>query len=133
MMPKATSQGGPRKVAPLIAWGCTVFFGGITAIALLPHLGVVLAAFSSNWYGTILPTSWTLGHFEGALGHSLTLLSIQNSLKYASLATVLDLVLGIGIAYVVTRTKIPVVISWTRWRCCRWLCRGWSWPLGISP
>ncbi len=107
MMPKATSQGGPRSVSPLAAWSCTAFFGGITLLALLPHVGVVLAAFSSNWYGTILPSSWTLDHFEGALGHSLTLLSVQNSLKYASLATVLDLVLGIGIAYVVTRTRLP--------------------------
>ncbi|PTX94118.1 ABC transporter permease [Spartobacteria bacterium LR76] len=107
MMPKATSQGGPRPLGTLAAWGCTAFFGGVTALALLPHLGVILAAFSSNWYGTILPSSWTLEHFEGALGHSLTLLSIQNSLKYASLATILDVVLGIGIAYVVTRTTLP--------------------------
>lgn len=107
MMPKAASQGGPRPLGRLAAWGCTAFFGGVTALALLPHLGVILAAFSSNWYGTILPSSWTLEHFEGALGHSLTLLSIQNSLKYASLATILDVVLGIGIAYVVTRTTLP--------------------------
>lgn len=107
MMPKAASQAGPRPVTLLRAWGCTAFFGGVTVLALLPHLGVILAAFSSHWYGTILPTSWTLGHFEGALGHSLTLLSIQNSLKYASLATLLDVVLGIAIAYVVTRTKLP--------------------------
>jgi len=107
MMPKATSQGGPRPMTPLAAWGCTAFFGGVTVLALLPHLGVILAAFSSQWYGTILPTSWTLGHFEGALGHSLTLLSIQNSLKYAALATLLDVVLGIAIAYIVTRTKLP--------------------------
>ena len=33
--------------------------------------------------------------------------SIQNSLKYASLATLVDLVLGIAIAYVVVRTKLP--------------------------
>ncbi|GAT33681.1 iron(III) transport system permease protein [Terrimicrobium sacchariphilum] len=107
MMPKATSQGGPRPVRRVAAWGCTALFGGVTALALLPHIGVILTAFSSNWYGTILPASWTLEHFEGALGHSLTLLSIQNSLKYASLATILDVVLGIGIAYVVTRTKLP--------------------------
>ena len=45
--------------------------------------------------------------FRDALGHSLTLPSIQNSLKYASLATLVDVVLGIAIAYVVVRTKLP--------------------------
>jgi iron(III) transport system permease protein len=36
----------------------------------------------------------------------MTLSSISNSLKYASLSTAADLVLGVGIAYVVVRTKI---------------------------
>jgi iron(III) transport system permease protein len=107
MMAKATSQGGPRKVSPLAAWSCTAFFALITFLAILPHIGVVLVAFSRDWYGTILPTGWTLDHFRQALGHDLTLPSIQNSLKYASLATVVDLVLGVAIAYVVTRTKLP--------------------------
>lgn len=107
MMAKATSQGGPRRVGPVMALFCTSLFCAITCIAILPHLGVILVAFSRDWYGTILPTDWTLGHFEDALGHSLTLPSIQNSLKYASLATLVDLVLGIAIAYVVVRTKLP--------------------------
>ena len=107
MMAKATSQGGPRRVGPVMALFCTSFFCAITCIAILPHLGVILVAFSRDWYGTILPTDWTLGHFEDALGHNLTLPSIQNSLKYASLATLVDLVLGIAIAYVVVRTKLP--------------------------
>jgi iron(III) transport system permease protein len=61
-----------------------VLFCAITCIAILPHLGVILVAFSRDWYGTILPTDWTLGHFsEDALGHNLTLPSIQNSLRNA--------------------------------------------------
>jgi iron(III) transport system permease protein len=63
-------------------------------------------AFSKDWYNTILPSQWTLEWFETALGHNLTLPSIQNSLKYAGLATLLDLVLGVAIAYVVVRTKL---------------------------
>lgn len=106
MMAKATSQGGPRPVGWLGALLCTGAFAGITFLAVLPHLGVILVAFSKDWYGTILPTGWTLSHFEAALGHNLTLPSIQNSLKYAGLATLVDLVLGIAIAYVVVRTKL---------------------------
>jgi len=107
MMAKATSQGGPRRVSPIAGWACTALFTLVTFLAVLPHLGVILVAFSRDWYGTILPTGWTLDHFRQALGHDLTLPSIQNSLKYASLATVVDLALGVAIAYVVTRTRLP--------------------------
>ena len=106
MMSKATSQGGPRKAGPVMGVFCTLSFCAIIALAILPHVGVILVAFSRDWYGTILPSGWTLEHFREALGHSLTLPSIQNSLKYASLATVVDVVLGIAIAYVVVRTKL---------------------------
>lgn len=106
MMAKATSQGGPRQTGMLGGILCTGFFCFITFLAILPHLGVILVAFSKDWYGTILPSGWTLSHFEAALGHNLTLPSIQNSLKYAGLATILDLILGIAIAYVVVRTKL---------------------------
>ncbi len=106
MMSKATSQGGPRKAGPVMGVFCTLSFCAIIALAILPHVGVILVAFSRDWYGTILPSGWTLEHFREALGHSLTLPSIQNSLKYASLATLVDVVLGIAIAYVVVRTKL---------------------------
>ena len=62
---------------------------------------------SKDWYGTILPDTFTLAAYEEALGHPLTLLSIKNSLVYASLATVLDIVLGVAIAYVVVRSTLP--------------------------
>ena len=107
MMAKATSPGGPRPLRPLAGWLVTAFFALVTFLAVLPHLGVVLVAFSRDWYDAILPTGWTLDHFRAALGHDLTLPSIQNSLKYASLATLVDLVLGVAIAYVVTRTRLP--------------------------
>lgn len=106
MMSKATSQGGARETGWLGGTLCTALFCFVTFLAILPHIGVILVAFSKDWYGTILPSGWTLSHFQAALGHNLTLPSIQNSLKYAGLATVLDLVLGIAIAYVVVRTKL---------------------------
>ena len=62
--------------------------------------------FSKDWYRTILPQSFTLQHYVLALGNHLTVPAIQNSLVYASLSTVLDLFLGVTIAYLITRTKI---------------------------
>ncbi len=106
MMAKATSQGGPRRIGTLAGLACTALFALVFFIAVLPHLGVILVALSNNWYGTVLPESLTLHHFEQALGHNMALPSIQNSLKYAGLAVLLDLVLGVAIAYVVVRTNL---------------------------
>jgi iron(III) transport system permease protein len=107
MTAKATTASGARTLGKLPALTCTAAFAGITALALLPHLGVVGVSLSADWYRTILPGSWTLDHYQTALGHYLTVPSIVNSLKYASIATVIDLVLGVTIAYIVVRTKLP--------------------------
>ena len=91
-----------------LGWGlaCSAAFALCIAVAVVPHLGVLLLSVSTDWYQTVLPESFTLKHFGEALGHELTLPSIANSLKYASLAVFLDLLLGIGIAYVTVRTKL---------------------------
>lgn len=89
-----------------LGWACTCFFAGVTFLAVLPHLGVVLLSFSHDWYGTVIPKTLTLEHYRGALGHELTLSSIANSLKYSSLAMLVALVLGIGVAYVSVRTRL---------------------------
>jgi iron(III) transport system permease protein len=67
---------------------------------------VVLVAFASDWYASVFPQHLTLANFELALGHPLTVPAIANSLKFASLSTLVDLVLGIAIAYVVVRSKL---------------------------
>lgn len=112
---RRTSTGGggrattAREVRLLpLNWGlaCTALFYAVTLVAMIPHLGVVLLSLSHDWYGTVRPEVLTLEHFHSVLGHNLTLSSISNSLKYASLATFLDLALGLGIAYVVERTQI---------------------------
>ena len=106
MLAKATSAGGPRPLPAARAWLCTAFFAAVTAVAILPHLGVVLVACSSDWYATVLPRQFNLHNFEIALGHDLTVPAIANSLKYASLATVIDLIAGVALAYVIVRSKV---------------------------
>lgn len=106
MMAKATSSGGPRALSRVRAWLCTALFAAVTFFAMLPHLGVLLVAFSREWYATVLPHDYTLENFRLALGHDLTVGSIANSLKFASLATVVDLLLGVAIAYVIVRSRI---------------------------
>lgn len=106
MMAKATSVGAPRRISTARAWLCTAGFAGVTFVAVLPHLGVILVAFSRDWYGRVLPQSYTLDNVRLALGHDLTVPAIANSLKFASVATLIDLVLGVAIAYVIVRTRL---------------------------
>ena len=106
MMARATSTGGPRTLRPTRAILCTTLFAGVTFVAVLPHLGVVLIAFSREWYASVFPHAYTLDNFRLALGHELTVGSIANSLKFAGISSVIDLVLGVAIAYVIVRTKL---------------------------
>jgi iron(III) transport system permease protein len=92
---------------PWQRWGISGFFAAITFVALLPHLGVIFVSFSKDWYQTILPESFSLVNYRDALGDVRTVTSIANSLKYSSLATILDLVLGVSIAWIVCRTQLP--------------------------
>jgi iron(III) transport system permease protein len=106
MMAKASHAGGARALSRLSAWGCTALFASVTLAAVLPHFGVILVACSREWYGSILPREYTLENFSLALGHDLTVPAIANSLKFASISTVVDVILGVAIAYVVVRTRL---------------------------
>ncbi len=106
MNTRATMGRQARRLSPFAGWLATLFFASVTAIAVLPHLGVILMSISGDWYGTVLPASFTLEHFHEALGDPLVVPSIQNSLFYATFSTIIDIVLGIAIAWVVVRTKI---------------------------
>ena len=97
----ATAVAGPRGLA------CSMLFLSICGFALLPQLGVFCVSFSKDWYRSIFPNALTLDHYIFALGNHLTIPAIQNSLLYASLSTCIDLFLGVAIAYLVTRTRIP--------------------------
>lgn len=87
----------------------TLAFLLVFLLAALPHIGVILGSVSQAWYRTALPSLWTLDHYGNALGHSLTLPSIRNSLVFSALAMGLDLLLGLAIAVIVVRSTL-------RWR-----------------
>ena len=106
MMAKATTAGGARALPAGRAWLCTTLFCAVTFVAILPHLGVVLVAFSRDWYSTVLPSGLTLANYRAALGNEYTVPAIANSLKFAGASTVIDVILGVAIAYVVVRTRV---------------------------
>jgi iron(III) transport system permease protein len=80
---------------------------GVIGAALLPHLTVIMRSFAQHWFFSVLPQQWTTANYAEIFGHGLTASSIRNSLFYSSLSAVLDLGLGVMIAWLLTRRRIP--------------------------
>lgn len=95
-----------RASAPvmLLAYGLVL---GISALALIPHAGVLLTSITSRWFLTVLPTDYTVQFYKDIFSHDLALLSIKNSLLLSSLSTIIDVVLGVSIAYLLARKRVP--------------------------
>jgi iron(III) transport system permease protein len=104
---KGTARRERRSLTGAGRWACTGFALLVLSAAALPNLAVLLLAASRDWYGTVLPSGFTLEHFRSALGHSLVVPSIAQSLRYVTLSTAFDLVLGFAIAWVVVRSNAP--------------------------
>ena len=84
-----------------------LLFIGTILVALIPHFGVVLTSISDSWFMTAFPDKYTFDHYKMVFIQELPSLSIKNSLMLSSLSTIVDLVLGILIAFIVTRKLIP--------------------------
>ena len=84
----------------------------ILALVLAPHLGLLLLSFATVWSFSPLPDGFTPAHYGRVFGESFVY--IKNTLLYASLAGVIDVVLGAGIAYLVLRTRL-VGRAWLDW------------------
>jgi iron(III) transport system permease protein len=81
----------------------------VLALALLPHLSVVLTSLSATggWYRSILPQQFTSSHYLAALTDDLAMPSVANSAIYASLATAVALVVGLGVGIIAVRSRLP--------------------------
>lgn len=104
--PRPKGRGAEVKLTGLKSLGCAMIFGAVFAVASLPHLGVILLSLSDDWYQTVFPLALKVDHYLEALGDPFVVPSIKNSLLYASGATLIDLVLGVAIAWVIVRSTI---------------------------
>ena len=80
---------------------------GVSALALIPHAGVLLTSITSRWFLSVLPTEYTTQFYKEVFSQDLTLLSIKNSLLLSSLSTIIDVVLGVSIACLLARKRVP--------------------------
>jgi iron(III) transport system permease protein len=99
--------GGGLMRRDLRAWekvGCYAVVIFILLLVLSPHIGLTLLSFGTVWSYSVVPDGFTLDHylriFESASQY------ITNTLLYAGLAALFDVILGTAIAYVVWRTGI---------------------------
>ncbi len=108
MYSKAARAADERPLPPIVAALASGLFALVCSLALLPHVGVIFTSLSGvgAWYDSVLPTSYTLHHFAEALGAPEAFGAIRNSLFLSLSAMMLDIVLGILIAYIVVRTKL---------------------------
>jgi iron(III) transport system permease protein len=83
-----------------------LLFGSVILLAVLPHVGVLLLGISDYWVNTILPESYTMRHLVFVITSPDTMGSIVNSLKYAGVSTVLDVILGSIAAWLIVRSRI---------------------------
>ena len=91
--------GGLKKVIAYMY--CTL----IASLSLITPTVITLAAFSRRWILTPFPTHWTLANFKFALFEAPSY--IKNTFLFSGIAMLMGIPLGLSIAYIVARTRVP--------------------------
>ena len=96
-------------------------FAVVAFLAMLPHLGVILYSFTPTaseagagwgepnhfgWYRTVIPSRYTLAGYHAVFNNPFIYGSILNSLQYAAISTVIDIIIGIAVAWLLVRTRV---------------------------
>ena len=92
----------------LTAWkraGAVGFLSTLMLLSFIPYAGVALASFSKGWSLTPLPLSYTLQHYERVIVE--TPKYILNSFLYSGLAVALCIAVGVPMAWVLARSRLP--------------------------
>jgi iron(III) transport system permease protein len=81
----------------------------VIGISIIPHLCVIFTSFSATgqWYRSVLPARWTLGHYGQALSDELAMPSVLNSIRYAALATLAAVGIALAAGVIVVRSNVP--------------------------
>ena len=111
-----TQKGGThiqrRRLTPLGSLAAYGWIGFVLLVALSPHLGVLLLSLAQVWSFSPLPDAYTLEHYASVFRDSSGM--IRNTLLYCGLAATLDVVIGVTVAYLILRTRLPAR-QWLDW------------------
>lgn len=107
MMSHGQTGQKPRQASRSLTSFIYFVIFGLTFIALIPHFSVVLTSFAERWFMSVLPQTYTTQFYGMIFEHRLTSVGMSNSLMLSSISTIIDIIAGITIAYLLVRTRIP--------------------------
>ncbi len=94
-----------RKLSHGESWLAYSVIALVLLVVLSPHLGLFLLSFARVWSFSVLPDDYTLANYATVFADSTGM--ITNTLLYCGLAATIDVVIGVAIAYLILRTRIP--------------------------
>ncbi len=101
-----------RQLSPLASLAAYGWIFVVLLVTLSPHIGVLLLSFAQVWSFSPLPDAYTLAHYATVFQDSSGM--IKNTLLYCGLAAGIDVLLGVTIAYLILRTRLPAR-QWLDW------------------
>src|SRR5438105_2131983 len=99
------SRVGRRRLGPAKQTAALGFLSCVMLLSFIPYLGVALASVGKGWSLTPFPVRYTLQYFERVIVE--TPKYVVNSFAYSGLAMVLCIVVGVPIAWILARTRLP--------------------------
>jgi len=94
-----------RRLGPVKRWLAVGLLTLLMVVCVIPQLGVLLAAVGRGWALTPFPVHYTLEFFRAVSIETPKF--IINSFLYAGLALILCLLIGVPMAWIMTRTHAP--------------------------
>ncbi|MGH8681117.1 MAG: ABC transporter permease [Burkholderiales bacterium] len=94
-----------RRLGPVARWLAVGFLSLLMLVSFVPQAGVLLAAIGRGWSLTPFPVHYTLEFFEQVSIETPKF--IVNSLLFSGLAVILCLVVGVPMAWIMSRTRAP--------------------------
>jgi iron(III) transport system permease protein len=94
-----------RRLRPVQQALVVAFLSTVLLASFIPYLGVALASVGRGWSLTPFPVHYTLDYFERVIVE--TPKYILNSFVYSGLAVALCIVVGVPIAWLLARTRVP--------------------------
>jgi iron(III) transport system permease protein len=85
--------------------GVIFFLAIILLMAFIPYLGIALDSFGRGWALTPFPVKFTLQYFQRVAIETPKF--ILNSLLYSGISVIICIAVGVPVAWVLARTKLP--------------------------
>ena len=86
------------------------FLSVILIFAFIPYLGIGLDSFGKGWALTPFPVKYTFQYFQRVAIETPKF--IVNSLLYSCISVVICIAVGVPVAWVIARTKVPGRDCW---------------------